>query len=157
MLRVDLRRSRLIAGAMIAVHAIALASLVSIQLAIATKLALAVAILVSLAHALSRHALLALRTSIAAIELEDGDRCTITQRDGAARSAAILGTSYVAPWLTVLNLRMESRTLPRHVIVVPDNVEAEAFRTLRVLLRWRRARQQEAAEGVGGSAGFRSP
>ena len=54
--------------------------------------------------------------------------------------AQVLGTTYVAPWLTVLNLRANGATLARHVLVVPDNADRESFRQLRVVLRWRRAR-----------------
>jgi toxin CptA len=44
--------------------------------------------------------------------------------------------SFVAPWLTVVRWRPEGARFARTVLVAPDAVDADAFRRLRVLLRW---------------------
>jgi toxin CptA len=67
----------------------------------------------------------------------------------------ILGSSFVAPYLTVLELRplepsagssgtgirewwrKRWKHRPRSVVILPDAIDAEAFRQLRVLLRWK--------------------
>jgi hypothetical protein len=43
----------------------------------------------------------------------------------------------VAPWLTVVRWVPEGARFARVVTIVPDAVEAGAFRRLRILLRWR--------------------
>ncbi len=48
----------------------------------------------------------------------------------------VLG-SFVAPWLTVVRWRPDGSRLARTVLVPPDAVDPDAFRRLRVLLRWR--------------------
>ena len=48
----------------------------------------------------------------------------------------MLSSSFVSPSLTVLNLRVAGAARPRHLVILPDNVEKETFRRLRVLLRW---------------------
>ena len=53
-----------------------------------------------------------------------------------ARQARVLGTSYVSPRLSVINLRLDGRMFARHMLIVSDNADAECFRRLRVLLRW---------------------
>lgn len=68
--------------------------------------------------------------------LNDG-ALLLDRREGENVRATVLGTSYVSASLTVLNLRIIGRRLVEHVLVVPDNVDPEAFRQLRVLLRWR--------------------
>lgn len=64
-------------------------------------------------------------------------RCEFQTRDGTVHEAELLGSSFVAPYLTVLNLKPVGSILARHAVIVPDNVDAEAFRKLRVLLKWR--------------------
>ena len=48
----------------------------------------------------------------------------------------IVEGSFVAPWLTVVHWRPLGRRLTRTVLVLPDMVDAESFRRLRVILRW---------------------
>jgi toxin CptA len=73
--------------------------------------------------------------AITAIELED-DGGVVHRRDGRKEHARLLASTYVSPCLTLLNLRVARRIPAQHIIIVPDNVEAEAFRRLRVWLRW---------------------
>jgi toxin CptA len=51
-----------------------------------------------------------------------------------------LGTTYVTPYLTVLNLRGHGERGARHVTLLPDSLHAEDFRKLRVWLRWKEDR-----------------
>jgi len=64
-------------------------------------------------------------------------RCEFQTKDGRRHEAALLGTSFVAPYLTVLNLKPTDSRAARHAVILPDNVDAECFRKLRVLLKWR--------------------
>jgi toxin CptA len=118
------------------VHVAAGATLVPLDVALGVKLALAVLVAVSLAHALWRHALLRGSRAVTAVKITDN--ATGAALVGTSwRDVRILGTSYVTPWLTVLNLAQAGRR-PRHVLIVADNADAEDFRKVRVLLRWKR-------------------
>jgi toxin CptA len=61
-----------------------------------------------------------------------------------------LGSSFVAPYLTVLELKplgaggLWQRFRTRSVVILPDGIDAEEFRQLRVLLRWKWKNTQEA-------------
>jgi toxin CptA len=75
--------------------------------------------------------------AVVALQIHPDCHCAMQTRDGAWLEASLLPTSFVAPYLTVLNLRLEGRRLPRHVTVLPDAVDGEVFRRMRVLLRWK--------------------
>lgn len=136
MLRVALTPSPYLAIFFIALHLAAAVILAPLDLALWIKLALAMAIAASLAHVLWRHAFLKSRSALISVELREADRAAVQTREGTWQDARILSTSYVSPLLTVLNLRLRGETLPRHIVIVPDNVDFEDFRKLRVLLRW---------------------
>lgn len=90
----------------------------------------------SLAHVLHREVLRRSPASIVAFTLHADCRCEFHTRSGAVREAQLLGSSFVAPWLTVLNLKTADSPLARHVVIVPDAVDSEIFRQLRVRLKW---------------------
>ncbi len=48
----------------------------------------------------------------------------------------VLSSSLVLPYLTVLNLKVPNRRWSFNVLVLPDSVDAESFRRLRVWLKW---------------------
>ena len=58
-------------------------------------------------------------------------------------TCTLLGSSFVEPYLTVLELKplepLKSwrRFSSRSVVILPDGIDAEGFRQLRVLLRWK--------------------
>ena len=136
MVRANLRPSRLIAVALSAVHAGAAATLLPLDLPMPLRIAGVVAIVANLAHALWRHWLLRGRRAIVMIEIIDQRNGAICGRDGIWHDAKVLGTTYVTPALTVINVRRPGARLASHVLLTIDNVPAEDFRKIRVLLRW---------------------
>jgi toxin CptA len=136
MLRLTLKPSRLLAIALTVVHICAAATLVPLDLPAWAKAGLALAVAASLAQAVLRHALLKGRGCLIAIELREDDRAAVQTRDGTWHDTRVLGTTYVSPLLSVINLRLDGRRFARHMLVVPDNADAEYFRQLRVWLRW---------------------
>ena len=95
------------------------------------------ALAVSLAFYLRREGLRLAPTAIVSLSLHPDCRCEFQTRSGTQHQASLLGSSFVAPYLTVLNLKPSHGRLARHVVILPDAVDAERFRKLRVLLRWR--------------------
>ena len=145
MVRAKLRRSRYLAAAFTVVHAATAATIAPLDVAIEVKLFIALAIVVSLGHVLHRHALLMSSASVRELEVHDREHASIRSKDGRWRDAQILGTTYVSPLMTVINLRMGKWKWTRHVIVVGDNMDAEDFRQVRVILRWCHAKHREIA------------
>ena len=96
----------------------------------------------SLAYYLRRECLRLAPSAIVCVSLHPDCRCEFQVKDGERFEATLLGTSFVAPYLTVLNLKQVDRRLARHVVIVPDAVDGETFRKLRVLLKWRCAKIQ---------------
>jgi toxin CptA len=97
-------------------------------------LALAASFLVSVRHA----ALLIARRSIVALEWNEDGAINFQTRDGTWRSARLLPTTFVTPPLTILNLRAVDRPRVRHVVLMSDSTDGEAYRRLRVRLQWDR-------------------
>jgi hypothetical protein len=140
MVRANLRPSWSLAVALNAVHAGAAATLLHLDLSLELKLAGAAAVLASLCHAVWRNALLRGHRAIIALEIDDQENGAICARDGIWHEVKVLGTSYVTPRLTVINIRRAGARLPLHVLLTTDNVDPDDFRKIRVLLRWARPR-----------------
>jgi toxin CptA len=136
MLRVALIPSSSLAVVLAIAHAAAGATLVPLDLPIWTKAALAIAVAASFVHALLRHALLRSPRSLHAIELGEEHEAAVQTRDGNWHEAQVLGTTYVSPLLTVINLRVRGCMLARHMLIVSDNADPDLYRQLRVWLRW---------------------
>jgi toxin CptA len=112
----------------------AVAVLVPLWVAIPLVLALA-------AHGVTQAARVALlrgADSVVAVEARRASGIPFRTRDGAWHEGRLLGSSYVSPWLTILDLRPAGARGLRHVVIVPDAVDPDDFRRLRVWLRWGR-------------------
>jgi len=88
-------------------------------------------------HTLLRDGFRTQRHSLIALRLAADGRCEFQTRAGAWREAALLGSSFVAPYLTMLNLKPAGGRLAKHLVILPDAVNVEDFRRLRVWLKWR--------------------
>jgi toxin CptA len=136
MLRVTLKPSFSLAAVLTVAHAAAGATLVPLHVPGWTKGALALAVAASFVHALLHHVLLRSPRSLCAIELHEEHDAAVQTRDGSWHEAQVLGTTYVSPLMSVINLRMQGRILAQHMLIVPDNADPDRYRQLRVWLRW---------------------
>ena len=124
-------------------HVSATALLWPLTLPLAVKLAATAALALSLAIYLRHHALRNSPGSITSLALADDMTCTLETRRGQRIACTLLGSSFVAPYLTVLELKPLETTRWWHrlhahsVVILPDAVDSEEFRRLRVLLRWK--------------------
>jgi len=100
------------------------------------KTLIAVAILASLLRSLMRVALLKTADAVVAVEIKDEGEISFRTRRGEWRDGRLSGSSYVSSWLTILLIVEERQRNARSVVIVPDNVDADEFRRLRVKLRW---------------------
>jgi toxin CptA len=137
--RISVRPSVLIAVAVSIVHVAAAVLLWIVPVPVTVKAALTLAVAVSLIYFMARDAALHAARSIVALELREDGGIACQTRNGAWLECVLLGSSYVSPGMTVVNLQARGWLGYRRVILVPDNVDAEDFRRLRTWLRWRGA------------------
>lgn len=137
MLKLELSRSRSLLMIFGLAHGFALLLLPWSGLPAWGNLLLGVGIVLSGIHAVALHAWHLMKSSIIGMELRDDCKLRVCERQGAWLDAEIHASSFVMPFLTVLNFRVAGQRGLRHVLIVPDRVDAESFRRLRVWLRWR--------------------
>lgn len=77
-----------------------------------------------------------LSRSCLSLSLDTKGEWQLVTRDGNRYDATILASSFVTPYLAVLNCSLTGRWLQYHIVILPDAVDEEAFRRLRVWLRW---------------------
>jgi hypothetical protein len=134
--RIDLAPSRYLAVALWLAHGAAAGTVWSAALPLWMTCGTIAAIAGGLAWSCYTRAALRGRRAIVALEVFPKGRVAFLERGGTWRACELLGTSYVSPCLTILNLRPVGSRFVRHVILVPDNVDARHFRQLRAWLRW---------------------
>jgi toxin CptA len=137
MLTIAVGPSRRLAGLLAGMHGFAAALFWLAPLPHWLAVLLMAVLLGSAWHTLRRDGFRSLRHSLIALRLEDDCRCEFQTRDGAWHEASLLGSSFVAPHLTVLNLKPAGGRLVKYLVILPDAVNAEDFRRLRVWLKWR--------------------
>jgi toxin CptA len=105
------------------------------------KLALLLLIVPAATYAFLLHGLLRLPWSVVALTINSVQQLQLRRRDGKLLDVVVHGSSVVLPYLTIINSQLEAATW-RHlfavcsVIILPDAVDAIAYRRLRVWLRW---------------------
>ena len=109
-------------------------------------------------YAILHHALLKLPWSLVCLSCNQKGQWQVLNRQGKTIQVTIHASSFVASYFTVVNMTGVNMTVvnmyeARHkkmftMLVLPHRVDADAFRRLRVHLRWRtiRKRDSEVAE-----------
>ena len=129
-----LQPSRYLAAMLITAHGATLVVLFSLALPIWAKAALASLMLFSLMHHLRRNAWLSAPSASVALMLV-GDRVVLITRGGEQFAGQLLHDSVVTPLVTVLNVLLQGTHIVRSVVILPDSLDAESFRQLRVWLK----------------------
>lgn len=136
-LTVRLQPSKRLAWVLTAAHFLAMGILWPLDLTLITKFAILILLIISLIYSIRHHALLNTKNAIVAFELTDAMQCKFETRSGQSIICYILGSTFVTPHLVVLNLQPLGHFLTRSIVILPDGIDAEIFRQLRVLLRWK--------------------
>ena len=105
---------------------------------VSLKLFVCVLIVLATTYFIAQEALLCLPWSCTGLALNSKGELSVTRRDGVESATTVLHTSFVAAYLTILNLKVGSSRWRRNLILTPDRVDSLAFRHLRVWLRWGR-------------------
>ncbi|MBI5658455.1 MAG: hypothetical protein HZC43_02660 [Nitrosomonadales bacterium] len=132
-----LQPSRYLAAILGVAHGVAFAALIPLAFPAWAKAALGFVILFSLFYHVRRDAWLAAPSSGTALTLES-DRAVLATRGGKPLVCRLLRDSVVTPRIAVLNMAPEGARFARSVIILPDSLDAESFRQLRVRLKWGR-------------------
>lgn len=124
-------------------HAAAIGLLWLLALPAWAKASASAILAASLVFHLRRYALLCSPRSITRLEVMEDMTFKLETRNGARLDCELLGSSFVAPYLTVLELKpaepvnVWQRPASHTITILPDGINAEEFRQLRVLLRWK--------------------
>jgi toxin CptA len=137
MLTIAVGPSRRLAGLLAGMHGFAAALFWLAPLPHWLAVLLMAVLLGSAWRTLRRDGFRTLPHSLIALRLDADCCCEFQTRAGAWHEATLLGSSFVAPYLTVLNLKPAGGRLVKHLVILPDAVNAEDFRRLRVWLKWR--------------------
>ena len=141
MLKLSLRPSRLLATLLALAHGAAIAIILFVSIPPWVQAIAVTCLVVQLIFVVRRYALLLAPDSPVAIEIHSDNTISGQARRGKWSEYAVLGDSYVTAFLTVLNLRGAESHAVKRVVILPDSMDAEEFRRLRVWLRWREATQ----------------
>jgi toxin CptA len=143
MLKIELRPSRVLAGILTLAHGAAIAAVIAVSLPLAAAICASAILLVHWAYSVRRHALLLPSSAIVALEVSSAHQLSVKSRAGTWCECEVLGSTYVMPFMTVLNLRRKDGGGTSHLVLLPDNLHSEDFRKLRAWLRWKEDRAEK--------------
>lgn len=96
----------------------------------------------SAAYAIGMHGLLLWPWSVVMLTVNAKNELQLYRKDGVRMLAQLQASSVATPYLTILQVHAlqdgaeKARRRHQAVIVLPDKVEKEAYRQLRVWMRW---------------------
>ena len=134
-LRLNPKPSRVLIGLLTVGHFGAVAVLLPLDFPLIVKLLIGIALLVSLIVALRKQPGKTGEGGVLTLTWKaDGDLLLETI-DGESMSATLHESTYVHPWLVVLNFKLEGKRGLLSFVLAPDALDGETFRELRVRLK----------------------
>jgi Membrane-bound toxin component of toxin-antitoxin system len=112
-------------------HAAALTVVALLPLPLPASLALVVAVLLSLAWHWRTRVSSRYPHAVRGLRWEADAECVLQLASGELLTARLAAHAFVMPWLVILYFHGR----PRHLVLLPDMLAAQAFRQLRVRLR----------------------
>ena len=137
MLRIGLRPSRLLAAILLLAYGAAITAVLMVDLPQWFKVVAIAVLFAQCVVVVRRRAFLLGADAATAIEVTSDHRMSVETRSSGWCEYDVLGSTYVTPYLTVLNLRRPGNRMAKHVALLPDSLNADDFRKLRVWLRWK--------------------
>jgi toxin CptA len=119
-----------------AVHALTLLVVWLLPFSLLWRATLSILIVASLCFYLHRDAFKLAHQSIVSIKCLPDCKLELQRQTGEWITASLQPGSFVAPYLTTLAYRPQEKYFTRHVIILPDMLDENTFRELRVQLRW---------------------
>nr|VFJ50686.1 MAG: hypothetical protein BECKFW1821A_GA0114235_102821 [Candidatus Kentron sp. FW] len=141
-IRLVLHGSRYLALLLLLTHGGAIVCLIAIELALTTKLIIGIAIVVSMFFSACEHAFRCSRSSVTTLLWTTEGVWQLWTRGGQIINGdlkpvwGLRSSVYVHPYLVVLNFNTGKR-FSKPIVLIPDMVDdADAFRRLRIRLRF---------------------
>ncbi|MCF6337787.1 MAG: hypothetical protein L3J84_07515 [Gammaproteobacteria bacterium] len=134
-LRLQPEASRILVGLLTAGHLGAIAVLFPLDLSMMTKIGIAVVLLVSLTIAIRKQPGRIGEGGVQILTWQTDDEWVLETADGTQIKASLHESTYVHPWLVVLNFRRENQRSLLTFTLAPDALDKETFRELRVRLK----------------------
>ena len=143
-----LKPSRQLAVLLVIAHLAAVAVVWSLELALWIHIGLKLAIAASLGLTLLKNGWFGFARTPVALRIEPGgksgepDTIEVRLRNGKTARGCVVEGSFVAPYLTVVRYRAAGArrfSMDKSVLILPDSLDRELFRMLRVRLKWGRA------------------
>lgn len=116
-------------------HIIAIVALAFVPMPETAFALLLMVLILSAVYYLLRDALLILPGAWIALRLED-ERIVLFSRNGGEVAGRLLRSSVIMPHILILNIAVSGRSWKQSVVLMPDSMDAEPFRQLRVALKW---------------------
>lgn len=91
-------------------------------------------------HYLLRDVLLILADSVVVLSFR-GDQASLISNAGSDYTGKIISQTIVTPFLTILIMLPDNHRLSRSVVIFSDGMDTEAYRELRVRLRFKPKRR----------------
>ncbi|MDR2875770.1 MAG: hypothetical protein LBV44_07585 [Methylobacillus sp.] len=137
-IRLDLRPSTRLTAILLVATIAACGAITVLPLPLWAQLTSIAVIIAAATFHILRDARLRLRSSILALEVgSDGTLRVLTRAEGWCDAKA-KDESFVTPALTIVALAFEERFFSRHAVIFADSADTNAFRRMRVWLRWGR-------------------
>lgn len=136
-LSIRLQPSRQLAMLLGLAHCTAAGVFWPLMLPVTAKIMITLLLAGSLYYYLRRYAWLVSPQSIVTLHLTGKNNCKIETYAGESIHTFIDASTFVALYMTVLCLKTAQRNRYHTVVILPDSIETNSFRRLRVWLRWK--------------------
>ena len=140
-MKITLRPSRILTAILVLAHGAAIAMVALAGMPFWLELIAIAALVASLVFDVRQTALLRAPDAVITLEIASDDKLSIQTRRSEWIECEVLGSTYVTSFLTILNLKGPDSGRNTRAVILPDSLDAEDFRKLRVWLRWKREPQ----------------
>lgn len=140
-LSVPLHPSGYLAGVLGCAHVLACGLLWLMPLPVVMALSGTSIVVASMVYSVRREALLSAAGAVIRVELSEDMAGKLVLHNGNHVTGRLTSSTFVHPGLTVLDFSI-SRFSGRSIVILPDGIDAEIFRQLRVWLIWKQAVSQ---------------
>ena len=132
---VTFKPSRLLATVLLVAHLAGVITILVLPLPLWSKFIALPILGASAWHYVRAYALLAAPTAVRGLRILSNGNLEIDR--GKWQSAELIGEQFIHPQLTIIRCRVESNRRPIAIVILPDMLDRETFRALRVRLKWR--------------------
>jgi toxin CptA len=116
-------------------HSVAVGALFFVPIPKVALYFLVIVLILSATYYWLRDARLSLTGSWIALRLED-ECIVLYNRKGDEFIGKLLGSSVITPQLIVLHIALPTCRLKQNIVLMPDSMDSESFRKLRVAVKW---------------------